>query len=145
MNAPWNRGSNRSAGRCGDPVPPIVCEDDLEQRDRSRSQPRKNAALPQDALTSADWLKLIRLWAKDIDKATAQYFTWRPTVNQIEASLPLYSIVSHTVTAIHNKFASDGPQSSVQPGPQLGVLVGWLRLKAQLEGIDAQNRRKRLF
>ena len=48
---------------------------------------------------------------------------------------------------IRSKLASDGPQPVVQPEPKISleVLLGWLHLKARLEGVDIEKMKQLLF
>jgi len=83
----------------------------------------------------------------DIDKTIAQYSSWRPTANRLETAEPLLTILLRTAEIIRSKLTSDGPQPVVQSEPKvsLEVLLGWLHLKARLEGVDIEKMKQLLF
>ena len=108
---------------------------------------KNNAEQREASMTSADWLRIIKAVIQNIDKAIAQYSSWRPTANRLETAKPLITMLSYIAHVVRSKLESDGPQPVVQSEPKISleVLLGWLHLKARLEGVDIEKMKQLLF
>ena len=84
---------------------------------------------------------------QNIDKAITRYSSRRPTASRLETAKLLLTILLHIVEVIRSRLTRDGPQPAVQSEPKisLDVLLGWLRLKARLEGVDIERMKQLLF
>jgi len=54
---------------------------------------KNNAEQREASMTSADWLRIIKAVIQNIDKAIAQYSSWRPTANRLETVKLLITII----------------------------------------------------
>ena len=117
------------AGRRGDRAPEPTCASRRrEQRSRSHSPTEwllanNNAEQREASMASADWLRSIKAVIQNIDKAIAQYCSWRLTANRLETAKPLLAILLHIVEVIRNKLTSDGPQPAVQSETKISLEV----------------------
>ena len=59
----------------------------------------------------------------------------------------MITILSYLARVIRSKLASDGPQPVVQSEPKISleVLLGWVHLKARLEGVDIEEMKQLLL
>ena len=151
----WKCHGELESWRRGYRAPEPTC---ASRRREQKSRPRpptewllaiNNAEQREASMTSADWLRIIKAVIQNIDKAIAQYSSWRPAANQLETAKSSFAILLLTATAqiIRSKLTSDGPQSVVQSEPKicLEVLLGWLHLKARLEGVNIEEMKQLLF
>ena len=106
---------------------------DVESREADHAPLQSGVEQREGSMTSADWLRSIKAVIQNIDKAIAQYSSWRPTANRLETAKPLLTMLLYIVEVIRNKLTSDGPQPVVQSEPKISLdaLRGWLHLRVR--------------